>query len=78
MYDKHRCMTQVQKYNKQEKVYNGPKNILFHDNLMIVTKSTKSSLIRTYFLIKPLISRCDNLRMLSTYRSYHILHMCTM
>ena len=34
------------------------------------TKVTKNSLIRTYFLNYPLISRCGNLKMLSKY-SFH-------
>ena len=45
----------------------------FNTILMVVTKSTKISLIRTYFLIHPLISRCENLKMLSRYCSYDLL-----
>ena len=39
-------------------------DIPFHENLIIVTKSTKNSLIMTYFFINPLISGCGNLKML--------------
>ena len=45
----------------QDNVYNGPQNIL-NQNLLIVTKSTENSLIRTYILTNPLISRCENLK----------------
>ena len=58
---------------QQDKVDNGPQDTLFNENLMIVTKSTKNSLIRTY----PLISRGENLKMLPKYCSYHLLLSCT-
>ena len=38
--------------------------------MKIMIKSTKDSLIRTYFLIYPLISKCQNLKMLSK-NSFH-------
>ena len=62
---------------KQDKVYNGPQDILFNENLMIETKGTKNSLIKTYFLINPLISRCENLKILSKNSSHSILLSCT-
>ena len=45
---------------KQDKVYNGPRDILFNENLLIrdYDKSTKNSLIRTHFLIHNLTSSC--------------------
>ena len=41
---------------------------------MIKTKSTKNSPIMTYFLIHALISRCENLKMLSDYSLHDILN----
>ena len=39
----------------------------------ITIKSTQNSLTRSYFLIYPLISRCENLKMLSEYSLHDIL-----
>ena len=44
-----------------------------NNKLKIIITSTKNSLIRTYFLNYPLISRCKNLKMLSEYSSHDIL-----
>ena len=40
----------------------------------IKSKSTKNSLIKNYFLIYALISRCENLKMLSEYSLNDILN----
>ena len=45
--------SQGQLFQKQDKVYNGPRDILFNE------KSTKNSLTRTHFSIHPLISRYE-------------------
>ena len=74
----HFCKFMVPKLPaKQDKVYNEPQDKLFHGNLIIVTKKTKNGLIRTYFLINPRISRCENLKILSKYCTYHLLLSCT-
>ena len=61
---------------EQDKVYNGSQDILFNKNLLIVIKNTKDSLIRTYFLINPQISECENLKMLSKYCSHDLILSC--
>ena len=54
-----------------QQVYNGLLNETNKQRIRI--KSTKNSLIRTYVLIYPLISRYETLKMLSDYSSQYIL-----
>ena len=43
------------------------------NNQKIMMKSTKNSPIRTYFLMYPLTSKCENLKILSGYSMHDIV-----